>query len=47
MGGGCGLVSKSYLTVATSWTVTLQSALSMGLETLLGNEAREVPEYTV
>lgn len=47
MGGGCGLVSKSFLTVATPWTVTLQSALSMGLETLLGNEAREVPEYTV
>ena len=30
-GGGGGLVTKSGLTLATSWTVTRQSPLTMGL----------------
>ena len=28
--GGGGLVAKSYLTLATPWTVTRQASLSMG-----------------
>ena len=29
-GGGCGLVAKSCLTLATPWTVACQAPLSMG-----------------
>ena len=29
-GGGCSLVAKSYLTLATPWTVARQAPLSMG-----------------
>ena len=30
IGGGGGLVAKSYLTLATPWTVNCQAPLSMG-----------------